>query len=198
MVHHLAELMTRAEHAESEQARSAATESAVTLILTIWEHRAYLPHGMNPMNSFSQVLGVLNQLNAPANPWNDRPGTSYQALGAKLYGELRRVTIGLLLIDALPTLRQTSASWDDVARFLSKEEREILLGLQSWPRILFATTTKKTKADDPEVLTALRTLTDAALKTLNDLRNRLATDVRLRKPMAPKDKPAKRRKKTNT
>src|SRR6266850_1299641 len=46
MVHHLAELMTRAEHAQSEQARSAATESAVTLILTIWEHRANLPHGM--------------------------------------------------------------------------------------------------------------------------------------------------------
>src|SRR5712672_2173190 len=60
MVHHLAELMTASEKAVSPEEQTKATEAAANLILKVWEHRANLPGNVNPMNSFSGVLRVLN------------------------------------------------------------------------------------------------------------------------------------------
>jgi hypothetical protein len=184
MVHHLAELMTAAEKAVSPEEQTKATEAAANLILKVWEHRANLPGGVNPMNSFSGVLRVLNHLNARDNPWADRPGTPYQVLGAKIYRELKRITVGLLLVDTLPAIRQVSAGKKNITQFLSHDERAILLGLGSWPRIVFATQGQKEKTADSEVIDALRGLTDTALSTLTEIRKRLGADPRLGKSVA--------------
>jgi hypothetical protein len=184
MVHHLAELMTTAEKAVSPEEQTKATEAAANLILKVWEHRANLPGNVNPMNSFSGVLRVLNHLNAGDNPWAGRPGTPYQVLGAKIYKELKRITVGLLLIDALPAIRQVSTRKQNIARFLSHDERAILLGLESWPRIVFAIQGQKERTEESEVIDALRGLTDTAFATLTEIRKRLGADTRLGKPGA--------------
>lgn len=63
MAHYIAEKMTVAEQALSDENKKEAEEECFDVILKLWEHRHSLPSGRRPFQNFEPILDTLSQLN---------------------------------------------------------------------------------------------------------------------------------------
>jgi len=68
MAHYIAEQMTIAENAVSDD-KIRADQQCLETILKLWEHRSSLPDGRRPFENFEPIFRVLEQLN----PENKQP-----------------------------------------------------------------------------------------------------------------------------
>ncbi len=62
MSHHLAELLTRVEHADNAEEKKTAEKECTELILQVWSHRAALPLGRIPLESFNAIASSIHKL----------------------------------------------------------------------------------------------------------------------------------------
>ncbi|WP_166336993.1 hypothetical protein [Sphingobacterium chungjuense] len=63
MAHYIAEKMTVAEQARSDEDKKVAEKECFDVILKLWEHRQSLPDGRRPFQNFEPILDTLSQLN---------------------------------------------------------------------------------------------------------------------------------------
>ncbi|MCK1505679.1 AVAST type 3 anti-phage proein Avs3b [Bradyrhizobium sp. 18] len=79
MAHYLAELITEAETANSDE-RPAKMEKCHEVILNLWKHRYELPNGKRPFESMEPILRALESLD-PENTFHRYFGTARHAVG---------------------------------------------------------------------------------------------------------------------
>lgn len=63
MAHYVAEKMTLAEKAPSEEDKKEAEKECFETILALWKHRWSLPSGKRPLEDFEPILKTLERLN---------------------------------------------------------------------------------------------------------------------------------------
>ena len=174
LAHHLAELiMEAANKKKSIRQRAEARKQAANLILRIWERRMSLPGNAYPLAKYREVLRVLDLLRPRANPWQRQDGTRYQTLAGKIFENLCRLVILLLLVDVPMPQNGKRSRQNILVKFLSKIERAILKDLEAWPTIVGVKFENGKAARPPKVFTMgelLRMSADDALKNLHELR----------------------------
>ena len=169
LAHHIAELITEAQKAQSETQRKLALARASDVILKIWKHRAVLPGQTDPMSRYKSILPVLYKLRPDASPWEFSGGTNdpIDSLVPKIHRSVTRLVAGLLLL-RIPKLRKNrSRHGGAVKEFLSKDEADILEQLSIWSKALVSGLPNKSREPGPV------TLPQAVLNTIAEMNSHL-------------------------
>jgi len=190
MAHHLAELMDQVKKGATVAERAEARKSTVETILRVWEHRASLPERAYPLAPYQNVLAVLHKLRPGANPFlrfrlGDR---DVDQLAADLFDSVSRLILALLLVKA-PSNKKSSKTDKIAGKSLSKEERQILVTIESWSQLILPnpvnTNSRKTREgihaprdEGLRLKDVILTLIDATDKTLEDLHKEISSDKR--------------------
>ncbi len=129
MAHHLAELIDAAETGEG-QAKQAAEDRAVELILKLWTNRRALPGTVDPMSGYRDATKVLSAMLPSGDPWRRfQRGNATEKLLHEMFGAMSQLVMsGLLLTHALELRGILDAEWDA----LSEQERFLVQILNTW------------------------------------------------------------------
>jgi len=134
MSHHLAELINKAETSSTARERERVQKSVIETILNIWDHRASIPGEVYPLESYKDVLKMLELLKPDSNPFSPfwyHDGTKVDQLAASLFDSLTRIIIATLLMKLEPQKRFVEV---DRAVFdaLTETEKHVLTSIQEW------------------------------------------------------------------
>lgn len=172
MSHHVAELIVKAESAETIEEREKAAKAATT-ILKIWEHRKVLPYLAYPLTTHEELLRMVQKLAPDANPYRfswSGDNTYTDRLAAIAFDDLTRLILTLLFM-RLGNLRE-SRDQDPVAvNALDPDEKYILATIDEWVILLQKDTSvvpqkkKKRKKEKPF------DLSENALRIISNLRS---------------------------
>ena len=137
MAHHVAALITQAEHPTDPATAAAATEHSVATILRLWEHRATADR-LNPLADLTSVLTVLSTLAEDPLPWAHhgvgRPGQA----ASQTYELLRRLIMCLILLElgGIDAANAAIARAGRTQTWQSEHEREFVEHLTRWLRVI--------------------------------------------------------------
>jgi hypothetical protein len=124
MSHHLAGLMHAAENEGTARKSFAARSKAEKLILQLWEQRAALPGGADPMARYKAALSLLDLLSPAAVPWQRHSAVKLHAHVATLHDNVSKLIYGVLLADMKRELPK--AKFEALAvNFLSHTEQRL-------------------------------------------------------------------------
>jgi hypothetical protein len=138
MSHHLAELINNAENANTVHERELIEKSVIETILRIWDHRASLPGTVHPLESYKDVLKMLDLLKPDSNPFSflwHHDGIKIDQLAATIFDRLIRIIVATLLTKIEPEKRAVEVN-STVFGALNEVEKHILKSLQEWGSLL--------------------------------------------------------------
>lgn len=170
MSHHVAELIVKAESAETADERANAALEATTTILKIWEHRKVLPYDAYPLTTHEELLRLIQKLAPDANPYRfswTGDTTKTDRLAAIAFDDLTRLILTLLFM-RLGNLRESRDPDPVAVDALDPDEKYILATIDEWVILLQKDTSvvpqkkKKRKKEKPFDLSenALRIITN--------------------------------------
>lgn len=146
MSHHLAELINKVENATTAHERERAQKSVIETILRIWDHRASMPGKIYPLESYKDVLKMLELLKPDSNPFSPfwyHDGTKVDQLAASLFDGLTRIIIATLLMKIEPQKRFVEVD-PVVFGALNEVEKYVLTSLQEWGSLFEVGENKRT------------------------------------------------------
>jgi hypothetical protein len=130
MAHHLAELLTEAEHAKGSRGREVK-ESVADLILKIWDRRRLLQSRVDPLATYKKGAEVLAAINASAGAfsnWAPARAPTQASLSLDIYALASRLAL-LGVVETLP--KSPGAIHPVVESMLAPAEREFLGAAQA-------------------------------------------------------------------
>lgn len=132
MSHRIAELMRKAEEADSDEERDAARSECTDLIIRLWERRNHWPYG-SPLDRVTETLSAITSEPEIGDlPEPDRPDPSMR--WEKMFQDLRKLqneeTSVLLYAMAANVELSVEEDWiGDHRTILVDQEREVLSSL---------------------------------------------------------------------
>jgi hypothetical protein len=130
MAHHVAELITATEEAESEAEKAVVGERAVETILKLWAHRTALPGQAYPLAQFGEILELLSKLTPDANPWHRQARGQRQQSALNIYNDLTHLIDLLLSLEAKPPHFSSERKSKLLGSFLPPEENDMYQALR--------------------------------------------------------------------
>jgi hypothetical protein len=180
MSHHLAELIDKADNGSTENEQSKALRLAIDTILKIWDHRMSLPGRAYPLNSFKDIILVLDNLRSNSNPFVYFSGSDTDKFASDLFNDLSRLIVMLLLMK-IPSRDWQICLDNHVVDNLSENERLIITMLQQWMNFIKPVSTIKIQYQenqqdeiiDKNIDELAINLIDEVMETLGKLREEI-------------------------
>ncbi|MHB1938668.1 MAG: hypothetical protein ACYCOR_19110 [Acidobacteriaceae bacterium] len=130
MAHHVAELITATEEAESKAEKAVIGARTVETILKLWEHRTVLPGQAYPLAQFREILELLSKLTPDANPWHHQARGQRQQSALNIYNDMTHLIDLLLSLEAKPPHFSSERKSKLLGSFLPPEENDVYQALR--------------------------------------------------------------------
>lgn len=130
LAHEVAEAMVVASQATTPRRRASARREAIELITSLWDHRAQLPGGANPLVPLREILGAASLFTEDLDRawWGYRRGDDTEA---RVFRAFTRLMPLLLLLHG-PSLDNVPGPGTAVYDHLGTDERAILDVVRDW------------------------------------------------------------------
>ncbi len=188
MSHHVAELIVKAESADTVEARAKAAAEATATILKIWEQRKELPYEAYPLAPYEELFRLVRKLAPDANPYRfswQSDITQADRLSAIAFDNFIRLVLTLMFLK-LDSLKQSRDPSQTVLDALDTDERYVLATIEEWFALLPQDTTKGPKKNKRKKAEELD-LSENALQLITNLRSvldQLEVELKVEKPTA--------------